>query len=65
MCESTFTTTKQVKPENRNRNETVDDSLRLATTNTGIDKTYDRLKEASTTRIALTEICNKLLFAIG
>jgi len=38
--ESTFSTMKQVKSKNKNRmaDETLDDSLRLATTNTGIDK---------------------------
>jgi len=43
--------------------ETLDDSLRLATTN--IDKhRNDSVREASTTGIPLIEICNKLLFAI-
>jgi len=38
--ESTFYTMKQVKSKNRNRmvDDTVNDSLRLATTNTGIEK---------------------------
>jgi len=40
MCENKFSTIKQVKCKNRNRmaGGTQDDSLRLATTNTGIDK---------------------------
>jgi len=40
VCESTFFTMKQVKPENRNRmtDETLDNRFQLATTNTGIDK---------------------------
>ena len=40
VCESTFSTMKQVKSESRNRmaDKTLDDSLRLATTNTGIDE---------------------------
>jgi len=40
VCESTFSTMKQVKSESRNRmaDKTLDDSFRLATTNTGIDK---------------------------
>ena len=39
MCESTFSTMKQIKSKNRNRmiDETLEDSLRLATTNFGID----------------------------
>jgi len=40
VCESTFSTMKQVKSKNKNRmaSETLDDSLRLATNNTGIEK---------------------------
>jgi len=40
VCESTFSTMKQVKSKNKNRmaGETLDDSLRLATNNTGIEK---------------------------
>jgi len=40
VCEGTFSTMKQVKSKNRHRmaDETLDDSLRLATTNIGIDK---------------------------
>jgi len=39
-CENTFSTIKQVKCKNRNRTASgqLDDSLRLATTTTGIDK---------------------------
>ena len=39
VCESTFSTMKQIKSKNRNRmvNETLENSLRLATTNVGID----------------------------
>ena len=39
MCESTFSRMKQAKCKNRNRmiDETLEDSLRLATTNIGID----------------------------
>jgi len=40
VCESTFSTMKQVKSKNRNRmaDETLDDSLPLATTGNGIEK---------------------------
>jgi len=40
VYESTFSTMKQVKSKSRNRmaDETLDDNLRLAATNTGIDK---------------------------
>jgi len=40
MCENIFSMIKQVKYKNRNRmvGGTLGDSLRLATTNTGIDK---------------------------
>ena len=40
VCESTFSTMKQVKFKNRNRmaNETLDACLRLAAANSGIDK---------------------------
>jgi len=57
---------KQVISKNINGRavETLDDSLRLATTNTCIDKGTIVSKEASTTGIPLIEICNKLLFAI-
>jgi len=39
VYKNTFSTMKQVKSKNRNRTaaETLDDSLRLATTNIGID----------------------------
>jgi len=39
-CENTFSTIKKVKCKNRNgmAGGTLDDSLRLATTNIGIDK---------------------------
>ena len=39
ICESTFSRMKEVKYKNRNRmiDETLEDSLRLATTNIGID----------------------------
>jgi len=36
VCESTFSTMKQVKSQNKNRSETLINSLQLATTNTGI-----------------------------
>jgi len=64
MCETTFSTrSNQVENRNRMVDETLDDSLRLATTN--IDKhRNDSVREASTTGIPLIEICNKLLFAI-
>ena len=40
MCENKFSTIKQVKCKNRNRmaGGTLVDSLRLSTTNAGIDK---------------------------
>jgi len=40
VCESKFSTMKQVKSKNRKRmaDETLNDSLRLATTKTGIDE---------------------------
>jgi len=45
-CESTFSTMKQVKPKHRNQvtDETLDDSVRLATISTGIDEA-ERTKE--------------------
>jgi len=55
--ESTFSTMKQVKFINRNRmtDETLVDSRRLATTNTGIDKGMI-VSEVSTRDILLIEI---------
>jgi len=40
VCESTFSTMRQVKSKNRNRmaDKTQDDILRLAATTTGVDK---------------------------
>jgi len=40
VCESTFSTMKQIKYKKRNRmaDETLEDIFRLAITNTGIDK---------------------------
>jgi len=56
VCESTFSTMKQVKSKNRNwmADKTMDDSLRLATINTGIH-TYrsDSVREASTEKTAI------------
>jgi len=62
VCESTICMMKQVKSKNGNQmaGETLYDSLRLATTNTGIDKRTIVL-EASTTGIPLIEICSELL----
>jgi len=59
VCESIFSTMKQVKFENRNRmaDETLDDSLRLAATSTGIAN----VREASITGNPLIDVCNKLL----
>ena len=39
-CENTFSTMKQVKPKHRNQvtDETLDDSVGLATIRTGIDE---------------------------
>ena len=65
VCESIFSTMDQVKSKNRNgiADETLDDSLRLSTSNSGIDKGII-VSETSSTGIPLIEICNKFLFAI-
>jgi len=55
---------KQLASKNANRmaDETLDDSLRLANTNIGIDQ-RTIVSEASTKGIPLIGICNKLLYA--
>jgi len=62
MCESTFSTMKQVKSKNRNRiaKATLNDSLRLAPLTLILIKER-QCGEALTTGIPLMGICNKLL----
>jgi len=68
VCESKFSTMKQVKSKNRSwmADETLVDSLRLSPLRLVLRwLKNDSVREASTTGIPLIEICNKLLFGIA
>jgi len=63
VWESTFSAMNQVKSKNRNRmaDETLDDSLRLATPNTSIDKGRIVSRKSQPQEFHCIEICNNLL----